>query len=318
MRRALSGIVVIAVLTAWLTPYAGAAAGVPLVREGVVLVASLTEGRELVYDITSRVESKRGEETDVLEQRARVRLRVKGKPLSRPIEGPWLTPVSVTFESLRARRHVGESDEAFRWDGGELPQGESAFARTYAALAKWGMELAVNDNGNVTGGSNPEVADVAAREVSALLGVFGSGAAARQFAPVFGLDPSRTERKAGDTWSRKHSQQILPGTEAVTTTTYTLDSVKGGEAALTGKLSMELVKHDSATKGVEPEVRATVREGKDAVVWDAAGARLVSRVLDSSVTISAKLAVEPPIESSTTTTLHVEVRVVPEGKEKRE
>src|SRR4051812_9864942 len=49
----------------------------PLAREGVVLVAGLTEGRELVYDVSSKIESKRAGKTDVLEQQARVRLRVE-------------------------------------------------------------------------------------------------------------------------------------------------------------------------------------------------------------------------------------------------
>jgi hypothetical protein len=280
-------------------------------REGVVLVAGLTEGKELLYDIRSRVESKRGEKTDVLEQQARVRLTVE------KVDADAAASVKVKFESLRGRRRSGENDEAWRWDGGEAPGGESAMAKVYGALAKEGMTLKVSAAGLVEEAGAPAVEGVDARAAAGVAGVFGAETIKRQFAPIFGLDPSRSAHKAGDTWSRKHSQQILAGTEAITTTTYTLDSLKDGKASLTGKLSMELSKHESATKEVEPEVQATVREGKDKVEWDAAAARLVSRVLDSSVTVAAKLDVLPPIESSTTTTLHVEVRLVEEGKKEK-
>jgi hypothetical protein len=276
--------------------------------------AELKEHDALTYDITSKVATQSGRGERSLEQKARVRLVVV------KVDAQGAATVRMAFETLGAKLLREGAQADFRWGGGEVQAGDSPLGAICAELVKGVYELTISPAGEITGVSIPDKvlqagAEKGERNTAGVLGVFGPESAKRQLAPLFTLDPARAERRPGESWSTPVKMDVLPGVEAVMTTTYRFESARDGTAELSASSDLDLSERDSATKDVDPQLAIGEQQASARLKWDLKQARLLERRAESRITLVATLNTQPPTKAESTTRLETSFTFVSAGQE---
>jgi hypothetical protein len=278
--------------------------------QGILFHASLKEGDTLRYDFKGEFSLARGEgkDPDRLAQAGRLRLTVAS------IDRDGNATVRLAFERLSASLHAGGNDWAYDPQG-QAAEGESALATAYAELSTSILEVQVTPEGSVGEVSGLEATIKAARgagikQPERALGALSPQAIAWTLGPIFALDESGRERKAGESWTVGRDVELVHPYTARVDARYTLQSGVGGVAEVSGPITTTL--NSARRPDAGPVLEIADQSGSITARWDAGALRLLSRTAQQRIAWKATLELKEPMTAASTTTSRVELKAVAE------
>lgn len=274
----------------------------------VRLRAALARNDTLRYDLHAVLTiDTAGKDPDRLEQTARIRMTVAD------VDRDGNATLRMAFETLAAKRHTQDGDSEYPGEEKGSPAADSPLAKTYSELAGSILELEVSAEGEIGSVAGMDAAlraahDAGVEEPSRVLGALSPEALAGTLAPLFALDRSGGERKAGDSWTESRPLDLVDPYTARVGTRFTLKSVKDNIADLAGPVTVAL--RARSEPDATPRLSIAEQSGSSTARWDGKASRLLSLTLEQRVVWKATLELKEPMEATRTTTTRIELKAV--------
>jgi hypothetical protein len=257
------------------------------------------------------LESSGPERGEVLDQNLRFRFTVAGV-------GPGGARIRAALEAIDVTYKPADQPAAeVQWkEDGPPIAGDAPLERLYRALASTVIEFALAPDGTVADVAGLDKVAPAGRGLTnpgRAMGVLSTEGAPRIFCNMWTLDPADKPRRAGDRWS---TSQVVPSAnwQAEAKTDYTLDSINGASASISGKTTLTPVPAPPNSDDLGPQAAIAAQSILIDARWDTAKSRLISRITTGAVTWKATLLLKEPIQAVSTSKSRIEILLADQPK----
>jgi hypothetical protein len=262
------------------------------------------------YRMTTRLSMVTEEREGTLKQDADIRL------VFASVEENGSAVLRATVERIKVEADASGEQRAFahpKAEGEEKP--DEVLSAMYGALLEAVLEFHIDAEGKLTFSSGLDralnAADEALPDGQQYLGIFVPGSLERTVSYLLTLDPDRSPRRVEEAWTYAYVTPVFAAREARIAVEYILRSVEDGVASVSGDVDVSLVPREVTRPG-SPVLEIAEQFGNITARWDAKAGRLISRSAHSRIVWSARVAAEPPIESTATITMQMNLALVSE------